>query len=127
MTSPLKLTALGLLSALLMATAMPMTANAGTLTIYNHNCTHLKWFKRKKSVTVHVYTHADKCTDTKVQVKTGQSKTIQLLEDGLVEQCHRYAHEAIGTVGGKFDINPREPSSVTCKRDGARVCQCTKD
>ena len=125
---PMKLTAIGLMSALLIAVAMPMAAHAGTLTIYNKNCTHLKGLKRKKSVTVKVTADVG-CTNTKVKVKTGQSKTISLTvrdKKGDICEYHHYA-KGTGASWPPKDVMGDEVSSVTCKRDWARVCQCKKD
>ena len=137
----IQLIACGFLSALIIAMAVPVTTNAGTLTIYNENCTHLKGFKRKKSVTVHVFAQDDCDTNTKVTVRQGSSKTITL-DDYYNEKDHmskdgkivkgdpttcKYAYEARGTVSFTRDVRGDRDSSVTCKRDWARVCQCTKD
>ena len=69
------------------------------------------------------------CTDTKVTVRQGQSKSIELVElhDDGSGRCGKYNHEAMGTVGGKYDVKGREDSSVTCRKDWLGVCQCTKD
>ena len=128
MSKGINLIVLGLVSALLITTTMPMSAQAGTLTIYNENCTHLKGLVRKKFTTVYVdASEAHGCTDTKVQVKTGQSKTIELVARNKNGETCKYNHNAEGVVGGKYDIKAEDFSSVTCKRDWARVCQCKKD
>ena len=128
MTKCVRHTAFGLVATLLTATVAPLTAHAGNVTIYNENCTHLKGLKRKKFVTVYVdASEAHGCTDTKVQVKKGHSKTIELVARNKNGITCKYNHNAEGVVGGKYDIKAEEFSSVTCKRDRARVCQCKKD
>ena len=131
MSKGINLIVLGLVSALLITTTMPMAAHAGTLTIYNENCTHLKGLKRKKSVTVTVKAGITNggCTYTKVKVKTGQSKTISLTERDRQGDICKYRHNAKGTgiTDPPKDVKGDEVSSVTCKRDWARVCQCRKD
>ena len=127
MIKRMKLAIPGLVSALLITTTMPMAAHAGNVTIYNKNCTHLKGLKRKKFVTVYIYAREDYCTDTKVQVKTGQSKTIALVAQNEKGETCKYIHVAKGIIGGAYNVKAEDFSSVTCKRDFARVCRCKKD
>ena len=61
-------------------------------------------------------------------IDKGSSRTITLAAKGInTTQTCPYAHEAEGTVGGKQDVYGDENSSVTCRKDWAGVCQCTKD
>ena len=128
MTKHMKLTVLGLVSALMITTIAPITVQAGTLTIYNKDCTHGKGFKKKKWVSVHVYDKKNKeCTDTYVHVNENNSKTVSLIEETNNDTSCYYKHEAKGTIIGSRDIPGYLNSSVTCKKDWANVCQCTKD
>ena len=130
MTKHIKLTSFGLLSALLIVIATPLTAQAGTLTIFNKNCTKTADFATKKRVAVHVDTKRGYygCTDIYTTVHKGHSKTIQLAEQADEGQdCGNYRHEAAGTIKGKFDVPADGDSHVTCKKDWLNVCQCTKD
>ena len=134
MTRPMKLTTLGLVSALTFAVvimmATPLTAHAGSMSIYNKNCTQVENFVKKKQVTVHVYSSLGYtgCTNEWVVVHRGHTETIELVPDsGYGQRCGHYMHEAKGTVGGKYDVHGDETASITCKRDWAWVCQCTKD
>lgn len=120
---------------LMMTAVAPKTAHAvytkeGTLTIYNHNCSKWKGFKLYKRVTVHVFNNKAGCTETTVTLGHKQSQTIKLtpfyFHKGEKKDC-KYKHEANGTVAGKKDIYGGAHSSVTCKKDWADVCQCTKD
>lgn len=134
MTKRMKLNAFGLISTLVIAMAMPLMAQAGTLTIHNKNC-HKKIFLGivRDRVTVHVWDsdRRRKCTDTKVTVGKGKSKTISIAStfqfaNGETLDC-KYRHEAMGTVGGKRDVPGKKDSHVTCKKDWYDVCQCTRD
>ena len=130
MSKRINSTLLGILSALIIAVTLPMTAHAGSLSIYNKNCTQVENFVTKKHVTVHVYSSWDYtgCTREWVVVPRGHTKTIELVPDsGYGQRCGNYAHEAKGTVGGHYNVHGDEVASVTCKRDWAWVCQCTKD
>ena len=128
MSKGINLILLGLVSALLITIAMPMAAHAGTMTIYNKNCTHLKGLKRKKFVSVYVNAQESHgCTSTLVQVKTGQSKTVALVAQNEKGETCKYRHVAKGVIMGDFDVKAEDFSSVTCKRNLARVCKCIKD
>ena len=130
MNTRIKLTAFGLISMLLIVIAAPLTAQAGTMTIYNKNCTKTYNFATKQRVTVKIKSKNSYkgCTKKKVTIHKGQSRTIELAETGLAgDYCGKYSHQAIGTSRGKRDVSPYQDSHVTCKRDWARVCQCTKD
>ena len=127
-----RLSFLSLVSALLIAIATPVAAYAGTLTVYNDNCTKTVSRSTTKRVTVNVspqkgYRGAG-CTDTYFTVSQGNSKTIELEERSADERypC-KYAHEARGTALGKHDVRGDSDSTVTCRKDWASVCQCTKD
>lgn len=105
-----------------------MTAHAGTLTIYNKNCTKLVWFKQKNHVTVKVYDKMMGCTDTKVNVHKGSRETIWLEPKGDNGRECMYRHRPTGLLGGKADVAGHRNSSVTCERkDADNACWCTKD
>ena len=132
MNTHIKLITCAFMSMLMMAIAAPMTVQAGTLTIYNKNCTKTVGLSTKKRVMVNVspqkgYKGAG-CTDTYLTVSQKHSKTIELIERTADERypC-QYAHEARGTVLGKHDVRGDSDSYVTCEKDWAQVCQCTKD
>ena len=130
MNKRMKLTTFGLVPALLIAMAAPLTVQAGTLTIYNDNCTKTANFATKKRVKVDIDgREANKgCTDVTVTVHQGHSRVIHLETKGNDDgPCGKYRHEARGVAFGKFDVWGSDDSHVTCKRDWARVCQCTKD
>lgn len=130
--------------------SMPLTAQAGKsyqecggsdafcgqVTVKNENCTKLVWFKTKKRVKVQVYNPSDvMCNQWESSwhhIPQGHSVTIPLVgwidgPAGTRPYYCTYAHEAEGTTGGKEDVHGNEVSSVTCKKDWAGVCQCTKD
>ena len=132
-----KSTLLALASALMtVAIAAPMMAQAGTLTIYNEDCTYRKGFKKKKAVYVEVVPRhqeaRDQCTDTKVRVKQGYPRTIALVErhkdKGKRSHPCYYRHKAEGVPWGasKADVRGDEHSRVGCKEDALGVCHCTK-
>lgn len=136
MNKCIKLVACVFISVLTVAVIVPTTAQAGTLTIYNKNCTKTINFKKYNRVTVHVYQkdHTDEgCTNTHVTVNKKSSKTIELVpyyyKNGQWQDPRncKYKHEAHGTVAGKEDVHGNENASVTCKKDRIGVCQCTKD
>lgn len=127
MNNRIKLIACALASVLAMTIATPMTAHAGTLTIYNKNCTKLKGFKQVKRVTVHVYDpDTVGCTKTDVTVHKGSAKKIWLEPGSRTNPC-KYKHEAKGLILGKTDVHGSKNSSVTCEKDPDKICQCTKD
>ena len=116
-------------AALLLAT-LALPAHAGTVTIYNENCTKTYNFSTKKRVRVRV--HSPHCTDKKVSVRQGHSETVVVQEKyktrvGGWFNCEGYRHEAMGTKWGKPDAPPDGDTHVTCKKDWLGVCQCTKD
>lgn len=132
MSKRVKLNSLTFVSALIVAIAMPLTAHAGSLTIYNKNCTKTANFTTKKRITLHVYPqdHRDEvgCTNEWITVHKGSSRTIEISKysmGGL--DCGKYRHEAAGTAFGHFDVDAGKDSHVTCKKDRLGVCQCTKD
>lgn len=126
----MKLIICAFVSMLAITTVAPMTAHAGTLTIYNKNCTKRAGFIKKQRVTVHVFSKNsdDGCTNEWVTVHKGESETIEILaKDKNGKNCSKYTHEATGTVFNDYDISGFRNSSVTCKKDWAKICQCTKD
>ena len=129
MSKRIKLIASGFVSALTIIIATSMPAQAGTLTIFNKNCTKTYNFATKKRVKVRIYANGSEgCTQKRVTVHQGRPKTIELMEQNIDgDDCGKYAHEAIGTVMGKYDAPADEDTHVTCKKDWAAVCQCTKD
>lgn len=107
-----------------------MATHAGSMTIHNKNCTKTYDWGTRQRVKVHIYSEGkyDGCTEEAVTVRKGHTRTIELIEhanDG--DECGKYAHEAMGTAFGDFDIHGGKQSSVTCKKDWLSVCQCTKD
>ena len=132
MNKPMKIITLGFIFALMtIVINAPMTAQAGTLTIYNKNCTTLKVLKKVKRVTVHVFDDwFIKCTDKKVTVGIGQSKTITLKETGYTTKGRwkacRYSAEPMGTSEGPSGLPGDEDLHITCKKGGL-WCGCFKD
>ena len=130
MTGHVKSIARGLV-AMLVITAAPIVAHAGTLTIYNDNCTTLKGLKKKNWVKVHVDTIQPGGTNVWVKVRKGESETIWLIEEYEFlgnTYTYYYVHEAQGTTGGDNDVSGREHSSVTCRKGSwFGICQCLKD
>ncbi len=132
MTKHMILASCSLALVLTLLAATPMAARAGTLTIHNDNCKKLLGFKTKKRVTVHVSSKYSGCTRDDVTVSMGSSETITLKEGfvtsyGEYQRCNKYVHYAHGAVRGKADVDGSKDSSVTCKRDWAKICKCTKD
>jgi hypothetical protein len=127
------------------------SALAGSVVIKNENCTMIGCGFLKlgtcDSVEVHIYAPDEDCRAPGVQsvcssksegfptcttgtwtIDNGSSGRIELVELGInATQICAYAHEAAGTAGGKQDVDGNEDSSVTCSKDWAGVCQCTKD
>lgn len=133
MNKCIKLITVTLLPVLMIVIVAPLTAHAGTLTIFNKDCHTLKfdpWPKVVQRITVHVYDHPSACTKKHVSVKVGHYETVSLVAkhevNGELYKCN-YFHEAMGTAGGKDDVYGGGHSSVTCKQDWADVCQCTED
>ena len=122
-----KLIAGALFSVSMIAVTAPHMAQAGTVTIHNENCYKDWFFVKRKRVTVHVDSPTIGCTDTKVTVPEGESRTVSLKEQGKYRACHDYGHEAKGTAFGKRDVPAGGNSSVTCKRGNGNICQCKKD
>ena len=115
---------------IVITTATPLTAQAGSLTIFNKNCTKTSNWATKKRITVYINSSKDNdgCTDTKVTVRKGHSKTIQIAATDIDgNSCGKYNHKAGGTIWGKYDIRGSKDSRVTCKKDWLGVCQCEKD
>ena len=118
----------------LMLSAVAAPVQAGTLTIHNENCVQHKGIDFVKRVTVHVHGQFACKTNKYVTVNKGHSKTITLDEyftdpdigGDAVSEC-KYFHEAKGTVRGEQDVLGTEDSSVTCRKDRGKICQCTKD
>ena len=131
MTGHTKPAALVLASALAIAIAAPLTAQAGTLTIFNQNCTSQKGFETHKRVTVTIDSKGGAgCTKTSVNVTQGQSKTVQLAaKDNDGNACGKYSHRAVGMLLGQqggYDVDGDKDSSVTCKKDRSVSCRCVK-
>lgn len=128
MNKPMKTITLSFIFALMAITvAAPLSAQTeGTLTIYNKNCKTLKGLKKVRRVTVHVYDllGLKKCTNKKVTVGIGQSKTITLQETRKSGKTCVYTAEAMGTYGSRFNIAGDQDSRVTCRR--SNVCICDK-
>ena len=125
-----KLTVRGFVSAVTIAAATPMAVHAGSMTIYNENCTKFTGLKTRKRVTVLIDSSKNNegCTDTYVTVSKHKSKTVELAANGIDgDSCGKYSHEARGTAFGKYDAPGNKHTRVTCKKDWADVCQCTKD
>ena len=124
---------LSFISALMITVAASLPVQAGTMTIYNKNCTKTSNFSTKKRVSLHVYSSTifSDCTNIKVTVHQGHTKTVELVEQVLDGgdwwSCEKYAHEAMGTVFGGWDVRGDRDTSVTCKKDWLGVCQCDKD
>lgn len=119
------------LVAMLIIAAAPIVTHAGTLTIYNDNCTTLQGLQTKNWVKVHVDTIQPGGTNTWVKVDKGESKTIGLIEEYWFYgnwYTYYYVHEAQGTTGGDNDVSGKEDSSVTCRKGSwFGICQCLKD
>lgn len=131
MNARLKLCTFAFVSGLMiMIVGAPTTAQAGTITIRNDNCTTLKWFKRRKWVKVHMFSLLSGCTDRVVRVNVGEARTFGVVSRTTIAgeriTC-KYAHEAKGTIAGAIDAKGTDDTTVTCKKDGFNVCQCVKD
>ena len=130
MTRYAKFARFGLISVLLAALAAPLAARAGTMTIYNKNCTKTANFATKQRVTVIISSKKDGegCTSGRVTVHRGHSRVVPIAatdKDG--NECGKYRHEAHLTILGEYDVSEHGDSHVTCKKDWLGVCQCTKD
>ena len=140
MDNRMKWTALALAAVLVITAVAPMAAQAGTLTIYNDNCTHRKGLGKKKNwITVKVKGDPG-CTKKDVHVSKGETKVVNLIEttttySGLFgkkektdEYTCKYSHRAKGHPQGYKNVKGDEDSRVTCKKGGAfNACQCLKD
>lgn len=131
MNKHMKLTTLGLVSALMVAIAAPMTAQAGTMTIFNANCTTQKGLDLYKQIKVNIDSKGGEgCTDKTVKVHTGQSKTVQLAaQDKNGNTCGKYRHDAVGVMQNrqdKYDVDGDKDSTVICKKDRSVSCKCRK-
>lgn len=139
MNNCMKLTALALASALMITAVAPTAAHAGTLTIYNKECTHRDGLKKKNWVTVKVKGDP-KCTNKKVQVSKGGTRVVDLIEttttasgflgkhEEVEEYTCKYYHRAKGSPTGYNDVKGDEDSRVTCKKSGLfKSCECIKD
>ena len=127
MNNRMKLVVCTLVAALTIVFAVPMTAQASTLTIHNENCTKLKWFHQAKKVTVHIKGNNVGCTETNTTVKQGIPNTIWLESHGDNGEVCKYKHEARTTVYTKHDVLGTEHSSLTCKKNSEGLCRCRKD
>lgn len=142
MTRPMKLSALGLVSALTIAVAVPLTAQAGTLTIFNKNCTMNIGLMNigldiDERITVNMIrvnidseTGAD-CTKRSVDVRLGYAKTIELAAKGQDgSACGKYRYKVVGALKNQqssYDIDSGKDSWITCKTDLSLSCQCVKN
>ena len=133
MNKSMKMITLGFISALMAITvAAPITAHAGTLTIYNKNCKTLVGLKKVRRVTVHVYDFwsRNKCTNKKVTVGIGQSKTITVKETRKTlsgRKTCKYSAEPMGTDDAEDSLLAGdEDTRVTCKSHWLG-CQCVKN
>ena len=118
-----------LITTLVAALMIAMTAQASTMTIYNEDCRTVvfnPWPVAKGRVTVKIEAGGETCTEKKVTVGKGKSKTVEVRARGDLGFPCKYSHMAAGTVGGESNYW-LEDGSVTCKEDWFDVCQCTKD
>lgn len=135
-----KWVATGLVLALMTAVAVPTASQAGTLSIYNKECTHRKGLGKKKNwITVQIKGDPG-CTKKDVRVSKGETKVINLIEttttySGFLgkkeetdEYTCKYKHLAKGAPVAYKDVAGDEDSSVTCTKSGwFNSCECTKD
>ncbi len=119
-----------LIATLLIAAAAPMMAHAGTMTIYNDNCTTLVWLTKRNWVKVHIDTIQPGGTNTWVTLNKGESKTVSVKSKYTAfgnTYTYYYTHEAKGTTGGDNDASGAKDTSVTCRKGVMGVCQCLLD
>ena len=140
MTRPITLLTCAFVSALLLFSTTPEVSYAGTMAIYNKNCSkRLLGIKEVNRITVAIDGYPG-CTHTEVTVNQGITRTVTLAETtdkfsggrgSTSSNSCRYTHEAIGTgigrVGTEMDVEGDQFSSVTCKKDWIGDCQCIKD
>ena len=128
----MKLSALGFVSALTIAVAVPLTAQAGTLTIFNKNCTMNIDSDIHDRITVNIDSETGAgCTERSVDVPRSYAKTIELAakgEDGSA--CGKYRYKVVGALKNQqssYDIDGGKDSWMTCKKDRSFGCQCVKN
>ncbi len=140
MDNRMKLTALALAAVLVITAVAPMAAQAGTLSIYNKECTHRKGLGKKKNwITVKIKGDPG-CTEKDVRVAKGETKVIELIEttttySGFLgkkeetdEYTCKYKHSAKGAPVAYKDVAGDEDSSVTCTKSGwFNSCECVED
>ena len=131
MTRHMELRALGFVSALTIAVAVPLTAQAGTLTIFNKNCTMNIDSDIHERITVNIDSESGAgCTERSVDVPRSYAKTIELAakgEDGSA--CGKYRYKVVGALQDQqssYDIDGGKDSWMTCKKDRSSSCQCVK-
>ncbi|MFN3232039.1 MAG: hypothetical protein ACE363_07740 [Alphaproteobacteria bacterium] len=124
--------ALLLASACVAASVPP--AHAGSVTVYNHDCsTH----NALGNTEVHVWAPNEdggitdrSCTDHVVIVAPGTyAATLDLESHGYENQVCKYSHLARGMTGDQkhADVDGREDSCVTCRKEGfLKLCRCKK-
>ncbi len=135
MSRQLTMIACILVSAVMLST-VTSPAQAGSVTIYNDNCTKTYKGKKVKRVTVTVKGRTgSNCTEETRTIHQGESTTIQLqakyhpsrTNGGGVRECE-YTHKASGVWNGSRNVKGTEHSEVVCKKAKGlfRTCQCKK-
>ena len=132
MTRPMKLTALRLVSALTIAVAVPLTAQAGTLTIFNKNCTMNIGSDIHERITVNIDSETGAgCTERSVDVPRSYAKTIELAAKGQDgSACGKYRYKVVGALKDQqssYDVDGGKDSWITCKEDRSFGCHCVKN
>ena len=135
MSRQLKMIACILVSAVMLS-MVTLPAQAGSVTIYNVDCTKTYKGKKVKRVTVHVRgRRGSNCTEEYLTIHQGESRTIQLQakyrpsgSNGSGVHVCVYKHQASGTTNGTFEIKGTEHSEVYCKKANGffHTCQCHK-
>ncbi len=110
------------------------SAMAGSITIFNHDCsTH----NALGNTEVHVWAPNEDgditetlCTDHVIVVAPGSyAPTLNLKSHGYGGEVCMYSHLARGMVGDQkhADVDGREDSCVTCRKEGfLKLCRCKK-
>ncbi len=127
-----------IVAALFVIAVAPAAAHAGSVTFYNKNCSKYSGFRVVKQVAVVIKGDAHGCSDIEVNVQQGAFKTVRLLPATTVNntpydpttdsprEC-RYSWEVSPRFTVRSELRGREDYAMTCKKDWAGVCQCTKD
>ena len=98
------------------------------MTIHNQDCGTRDGVHIGERFTVHVYDDQSReCTDKIVAVDAGRSKIVSLMERTNEGELCYYKHLAKGIVLGARNVPGNLNSSVTCRMNQFRACQCTKD